>query len=109
MSLGVICVIAMAVSSANAGPQDRCIKSGVLAKLADLPVGTLAKQDDVIIRNVRRRIQNLGLLDAPVNKVKCDKDLLGAGCCQGKAGSWIPFGAVVDWIMDSKVSRWAHC
>jgi len=107
MSLGVICVIAMAVSSANAGPQDRCIKSGVLAKLSNLQVGTLADQDNVIVKNVRRRIQNLGLLDAPVNKVKCDKDLLAAGCCQRNAGNWIPFGAVVDWIMVA--SKWDHC
>jgi len=105
--LGVICVIAMAVSSANAGPQDRCIKSGLLAKISDLPVGTLAHQDNVIVANVRGWIQNNGLFNG--NNVKCDKDLLGASCCQGRAGSLIPFGAVVDWIVDSDNSRWAHC
>jgi len=105
--LGVICVIAMAVSSANAGPSDRCIETQVLEDISGLPIGTLAHQDNVIVPKVRGWIQSNGLFDS-TGKAKCDKRLFDASCCEGETrGTYIPFGAVVDWIIDD--SRYEIC
>merc|ERR1719191_1285461 len=106
MSLGVICVIAMAVSFAIAGPSDRCIETQLLSTISSLPVGTLAHQDNVIVPKVRGWIQDHSLFDSSGN-VKCEQELAGASCCIGKEGTYIPFGAVVDWIMED--SRYEIC
>jgi hypothetical protein len=108
MSLGVICVIAMAVSSANAGEQDRCIKTELLARITGLPKNTLQDLNRTIRPAVRHWLDYHGLFDTSNKDVTCDDDLMEASCCKGKRpGDKTRMNYVDRWIRAS--STWNTC